>query len=150
MWRARLEFVCGIARSGGIGLVIPFAMARHRCPMRSERNLVRFALRAPVEFNLWDLRRNFFAFATDISVGGAFIETAFPASALSAVALRMWPWGWGEEVMLAGIVRWKGATGMGVQFVSVGPREARAIRDAVADWHPPYEAPRNGDYPADG
>lgn len=109
--------------------------------MRSERNRVRFALKAPVEFNLWDLRRNFFAFATDISVGGAFIETALPASPLSVVALRMWPWGWGDEVILAGIVRWKGATGMGVQFVSVGPREARAIHDIVADWHPPYEPP---------
>ncbi len=105
--------------------------------MRSERRLTRFALKAPVEFNLWDLRTHFFAFATDISVGGAFIETAFPALPLSEVAMRIWPWGWGEEVVVAAIVRWRSATGMGVEFVSVSPREAQAIHDLVADWQSP-------------
>ena len=99
--------------------------------------MVRFALKAPVEFNLWDLRENFFGFATDISRDGVFIETPSPALPLSTLVLRVWPWGWGEEVLIAGIVRWKGATGMGVKFVSVGPREAQAVDDLVADWGQP-------------
>ncbi len=102
--------------------------------MRSERCLTRFALKAPIEFNLWEPRKIFFGFATDISVGGAFIETVFPAPPVTDVVLRIWPWGWGEEVVVAGVVRWNGSTGMGVQFHSVGPREARAIHDLVADW----------------
>jgi hypothetical protein len=101
--------------------------------MRPERCLTRIALRAPVEFNLWNPTKRFFGFATDISERGVFIETPFPALPLSAIALRMWPWGW-EEVVVAGVVRWKGPTGMGVEFLAVGPREAQAIRYLVIDW----------------
>jgi hypothetical protein len=111
--------------------------------MRTERRLTRFTLNAPVEFNLWDPRKSFFGFLTDISIGGAFVETSFAAPAASELALRTWPWGWGEEVVLAGVVRWKGASGMGVQFVSVGPREARAIRALVIDWQRPPELSRD-------
>jgi PilZ domain len=106
--------------------------------------LPRFAVKAPIEFSLWDPRKNFFGFATDISAGGAFIETAFPAPAVSEVALRIWPWGWGEEVIVAGVVRWNCATGMGVQFVSVARREAFAIKQLVADWQNPRSHPRDG------
>jgi hypothetical protein len=102
--------------------------------MMTERALTRFALNAPIEFNLWEPRKIYFGFARDISIGGAFIETAFPAPPASDMVMRMWPWGWGEEAVVAGVVRWRGAAGMGVQFVSVGPREARAIRDLVTDW----------------
>jgi PilZ domain len=105
--------------------------------MKSKRRLARFGVRAPVEFNLWDPRKNFFGFATDISAGGAFVETAFPAPPVSELAIRMWPWGWGEEVIVAGVVRWTGATGMGVQFVSVAWLEALAIKQLVADWQSP-------------
>jgi PilZ domain len=112
--------------------------------MRSERRLIRFALKAPIEFNLRDPSKSFFGFATDISVGGAFIETAFPAPPVTHVDLRMWPWGWGEEVVVAGLVRWRGEAGMGVQFVSVGPREARAIHELVADWQHPRVPTREG------
>jgi hypothetical protein len=111
--------------------------------MRTERRLTRFALNAPIEFNLWDPRKNFFGFVTDISIGGAFIETAFPALPSSDIALRMWPWGWGEEVVVAGVVRWRGTAGMGVEFVSVGPREARAIRELVTDWQRPRDPSRD-------
>jgi hypothetical protein len=107
--------------------------------VRTERRLMRFALNAPIEFNLRDPRRNFFGFVTNISIGGAFIETAFPAPPASELALRMWPWGWGDEVIITSIVRWKGAAGMGVQFVSVGTLEARAIRALALDWHRPRD-----------
>jgi len=80
---------------------------------------------------------------TDISIGGAFIETVFPAAPASELALRMWPWGWGEEVVVVGIVRWRGAAGMGVQFVSVGRLEAGAIRKLVMDWQPPQRRSRD-------
>jgi hypothetical protein len=103
--------------------------------------LTRFAVKAPVEFSPWDPKRNFFGFATDISAGGAFIETAFPAPPISQLALRIWPWGWGEEVIVASVVRWTGATGMGVQFVSVARPEVLAIRQLVADWPSPRPHP---------
>lgn len=98
------------------------------------RRAARFEIKAPLEFTLWDPKINFFGFATDISVRGAFVATAFPAAPDSDVVLRMWPEGWGEEVLLASVVRWRGSTGMGVQFLSVGPRQARAIRDLIAEW----------------
>jgi hypothetical protein len=92
----------------------------------------RFDLKSAVEFTRWDPRHNVFGFATDVSVGGAFIETAFPAPRGSDVVVRLWPPGWDEEVLLAGIVRWTGRAGMGVQFLSVGPRETLALHALVA------------------
>jgi hypothetical protein len=93
----------------------------------------RFQLKSSVEFSRWDPKNNVFGFAMDISAGGAFIETAFPAPRGSDVVVRVWPPGWGEEVLLAGVVRWSGGRGMGVQFISVGPRETLAIHALVVE-----------------
>jgi PilZ domain len=76
----------------------------------------------------------FFGFVTDISVGGAFVRTHFPSPAGSDVVLRLWPSGWDEELVLAGVVRWSREDGMGVEFTSVGPRETQAIATLVARW----------------
>jgi PilZ domain len=76
----------------------------------------------------------FFGFATDISVGGAFVQTHFPSAAGSDVVLRLWPSGWDEELVLAGVVRWSREGGMGVEFTSVGPREMQVIARLVARW----------------
>ena len=50
----------------------------------------------------------------------------------SDVVLRLWPSGWEEELVLAGVVRWARGDGMGVEFTSVGPRESQAITRLVA------------------
>lgn len=110
--------------------------------MGSGRRLTRVALRAPVEFNLWHPSTTFFGFATNISEGGAFIETASPATPFREVAMRMWPWG-EEELVVGGVVRWKGASGMGVQFLSVGSREVRGIHALVDDWGSPAASSPN-------
>jgi hypothetical protein len=94
----------------------------------------RFPLKNVVEFTLWDPKNNVFGFATDISVGGAFVETAFPAPAGSQVVVRVWPPGWPSEMLLPGIVRWGSATGMGVEFMTVGPREALGIHAMVVAY----------------
>ena len=86
-----------------------------------------------VEFTRWDPKNNTFGFATDISVGGAFVETMFPAPLGSAICVRVWPPGWATEVILPGIVRWRAASGMGVEFLNVGPREALGIHALVID-----------------
>jgi hypothetical protein len=75
-----------------------------------------------------------FGFAIDISIGGAFVETVFPAATGSDVVMRLWPSGWEEELILPGFVRWTGAQGMGVEFAAVGPRETRAIAKLADDW----------------
>jgi len=98
------------------------------------RRYVRAPVKAPVEFTPWDPRCIIFGFATDISLGGAFVETDFPVAPGRDVVLRVWPPGWEDEAILPAVVRWTRARGMGVQFSSVGGRETRAIRALVDDW----------------
>jgi PilZ domain len=98
------------------------------------RRYLRRPVKTPLEFTPWDPRRITFGFATDISVGGAFVETHFPAASGSEVVIRLWPAGWEEEVILPGVVRWARSGGMGVEFVSVGPREKTAIGKLADEW----------------
>jgi hypothetical protein len=93
----------------------------------------RFPLKSAIEFSRWDPKNNVFGFATDISVGGAFVETAFPALPGSAIVVRVWPPGWAGEMVLPGVVRWGNTAGMGVEFLSVGPREALGIHAMVLE-----------------
>ncbi len=97
------------------------------------RLVPRFPVKSAVEFTRWDPKNNVFGFVTDISIGGAFVETAFPAPRGSDVVVRVWPPRWGEEVLLAAVVRWSSRTGMGVQFISVGPRETLAIAALIVE-----------------
>jgi hypothetical protein len=101
---------------------------------RAARRHHRFPLKSAVEFTRWDPKNHVFGFATDISVGGAFVETAFPAPLGSQIVVRVWPPGWATEMLLPGVVRWESSAGMGVQFVVVGPREALAIHALVLDY----------------
>src|SRR5258708_38838039 len=84
--------------------------------------------RTPLEFPLHDPRQVTFGFARDISVGGIFVETEFPAPFASVVTIRMMLPGLADEMVAMGHVRWTRARGMGVEFVSVGADETRAIR----------------------
>jgi len=98
------------------------------------RRYPRSQVKTPLEFTPWDPRRITFGFAMDISVGGAFVETDFPATAGTEVVVRMWPAGWEEELILPSVVRWACSGGMGVEFISVGPREKRAIIKLADEW----------------
>jgi hypothetical protein len=98
------------------------------------RRFLRRPVKTPLEFTPWDPRRITFGFATDISVGGVFVETDFPAVSGCEVVVRLWPAGWEEELILPGVVRWACTGGMGVEFVCVGSREKRAIDDLADEW----------------
>lgn len=64
----------------------------------------------------------------DISLGGAFIETAAPAAYGSPVTVFLALPGLRDEAALAGTVRWvKKGEGMGVQFAVMGARETHAL-----------------------
>lgn len=99
--------------------------------MVNRRRHTRAWVRAPVEFTPWDPKHVAFGFATDVSIGGAFVETTFPSPSGSEVVLRLWWPGRQEEVLLPSVVRWTGNGGMGVEFVSIGSPETEAIRDLV-------------------
>jgi uncharacterized protein (TIGR02266 family) len=97
-----------------------------------QRRQARVPVRTPLEFTIADPKNVTFGFVTDLSAGGAFVQTAFPAPLGRAVVLRVWRPGWHEEVLLQGVVRWvraDGADGMGVEFTAIGRREAWAIAD---------------------
>lgn len=98
------------------------------------RRYLRRPVKTPLEFTPWDPRRITFGFATDISAGGTFVETHFPAALGSEVVLRLWPSGWDEEMILPGIVRWASSNGMGVEFISLGLNEKKAIGKLADDW----------------
>lgn len=102
--------------------------------MANGRRYPRRPVKTPLEFTPWDPRRITFGFATDISVGGAFVETDFPAVPGSDVVIRLWPTGWDEELILPAVVRWTRANGMGVKFNPVGAHEARAIGKLADEW----------------
>jgi len=65
----------------------------------------------------------------DISLGGMFIETAFPAPFGAAVLVGLTLPGQEAPVLLSGTVRWTNAGGMGVQFGLLGARETYAITE---------------------
>lgn len=93
----------------------------------------RFHVRCVVEFTRWDPKNNTFGFATDISVGGAFVETLFPAPLGSSICVRVCPPGRSAEMVLPAVVRWRGEAGMGVEFCGLGAREALGIHALVVE-----------------
>jgi hypothetical protein len=104
--------------------------------MPERRRFPRSDLRSPVEFTGADPRNVTFGFAMDLSPGGAFVQTAFPAASGRAVVLRLWRPGWAAELHLRGVVRWSCAGGMGIEFASVDGREARLIDELVEESLP--------------
>lgn len=102
-------------------------MNRNR--QRSEhRRTPRIPIDVPVEVTPSDSWEKAPGVAKDISLGGMFIETAFPATfgvrVLVGFALP------GQKPMvLAGTVRWTSKSGIGVQFGLLGARETHAITE---------------------
>jgi hypothetical protein len=103
--------------------------------MSEHRRHPRLPLCSPVEFTGTDPKHVTFGVATDVSVSGIFIETAFPAAAGRLIVVRVWRPGWSDEVQvpLRGVVRWSRPGGMGVEFTSLGRREARVLGALVAE-----------------
>jgi hypothetical protein len=65
--------------------------------------------------------------ATDISLGGMFIETARPAPFSTEIVVHVSLPGQRAPFSIPGVVRWASASGMGVQFKLLGARETHAI-----------------------
>ncbi len=88
--------------------------------MLAVRRHVRSRMRIPLEFTLKDARHVIFGFAQDISPGGLFVETEFPAPTGSIVTLRLKPPDAEDDIIATGRVRWRRRGGMGVEFTSTG------------------------------
>lgn len=69
----------------------------------------------------------------DVSLGGAFIETASPLPYGAAVRVHLRLPGLRDEVIIDAIVRWSKPAGMGVQFGSMGARETHALTLLLRD-----------------
>ena len=69
--------------------------------------------------------------ATDISLGGMFIETAEPAAFGAEVVIHVHVPGQPSAFALPAVVRWVRPGGMGVQFRMLGARETHTITELV-------------------
>ena len=65
----------------------------------------------------------------DISLGGMFVETTFPAAFGVTVFVGFTLPGHGRAMLVSGTVRWTSKGGMGVQFGLLGARETHAISE---------------------
>ena len=70
--------------------------------------------------------------ATDISLGGMFIETPAAAPFGGEIVVHMQLPGQRAPLAIPGVVRWAGPKGMGVQFKLLGARETHAITELTA------------------
>jgi type IV pilus assembly protein PilZ len=94
-----------------------------------QRRSHRVPIEVPVEFTSRDSWEKVPGVSKDISLGGMFIETAFPAAFGVAVFVGFTLPGHRKPMLVSGIVRWTSAGGMGVQFGSLGARETHAITE---------------------
>jgi hypothetical protein len=108
--------------------------------MPNRRWYRRCELKSPVEFTGVDPKNVTFGFAVDLSSGGAFVQTAFPAAPGTRVVVRFWRPGWPTELHVHGVARWACSAGMGVEFVAVGWREERLIGELLGDSRPAARA----------
>jgi Tfp pilus assembly protein PilZ len=69
--------------------------------------------------------------ATDISLGGMFVTSEYPASFGAEITIHLSLSDDAPELVLPAIVRWTRADGMGVQFQMIGARETFAITEVV-------------------
>jgi hypothetical protein len=98
------------------------------------RSHIRSPVKTPLEFTQNDPRQVTFGFATDICIGGMFVETEFPAPLGSSVTVRVSLPGLEDETVAVGVVRWTRHKGMGIKFLSIGATDTRAIAEIVAQW----------------
>ncbi len=80
-----------------------------------------------VEFSAKGSTELFAGRATDISVGGMFIETQKPLAFAADVVVHITLPNQKGALALRGVVRWTRQSGMGVQFGLLGARETQGI-----------------------
>jgi hypothetical protein len=92
-----------------------------------QRRAHRVSLEVPVEVTSPDQGSDVPGVSKDISLGGMFIETAFPPAFGSTVTVGFTLPGERTPLLVSGTVRWTSTSGMGVQFGLLGARETHAI-----------------------
>ena len=103
------------------------ASESERLPPAEQRGSARSPVRLPLEFTAhgcWDLVRGM---ATDLSLGGMFIQTRHPAPSGQTVVVRLTLCGSKRAVVLPAVVRWTKHDGMGVQFAALGARQTHVL-----------------------
>lgn len=93
------------------------------------RRYSRAPLDAPVEFALKGKTNKLAGRAKDISLGGMFIETAYPLAHNAELVVEVLVPGQTAPFSIPAIVRWQRPDGMGVQFGLIGARETHAITE---------------------
>jgi len=95
------------------------------------RRYARTPINVSVEFTPKGEQRTLAGVATDISLGGMFIETKTPAPFNASIEVRLRLPGEREDSALAATVRWTSGEGMGIQFGLTGVRDTHAITELV-------------------
>jgi hypothetical protein len=73
----------------------------------------------------------FDAFAANVGLGGALVETSTVLPYGAALVLHL-PLPHSAEVLrLRGVVRWNSQSGFGIQFLELGAKETHAISELV-------------------
>jgi hypothetical protein len=106
-----------------------------------QRRTPRVPIEVPVEFTAKGSLDKTPGMSKDISLGGMFIETAFPAGFGASVLVGFALPGKGKPLLVSGTVRWTSPSGMGVQFGMLGARETHAITEIERE-HAVSSAPR--------
>jgi hypothetical protein len=107
-------------------------------PTLEHRRHARVPIDVPVVFRQADSPDTIAGSAKDISLGGMFIETDFPA-AFGAVVLIGFTLPGSRPMLVSATVRWTEESGMGVQFGALSARDTYAITQLesehrVAGW----------------
>ena len=70
--------------------------------------------------------------ATNLSVGGIFVQTETPAPFGATIMVELDLPGMREPACITSFVRWTNAEGMGLQFDLMGARETHALTELLA------------------
>jgi len=95
------------------------------------RRYLRTPIDLPLEFVHPGAHERTAGKATDLSIGGMFVQTSNPAGFGSEIALSVTFPGERRTLELPAVVRWtRPGHGMGLQFGLLGARETHAIMEA--------------------
>ncbi len=99
--------------------------------MSELRRYQRAPVDVPVEFVAKGGSERASGHATDISLGGMFIQTDRPLPFSTEIVVHVTLPGQRAPFAMPAVVRWAGPLGMGVQFGLIGARETHAITELV-------------------
>ncbi len=95
--------------------------------MVEQRRYERTPIELAVEFSAKGSSERKSGRATDISLGGMFVETATPPAFSTEVVVHLTLPSQRTPLAIPGVVRWTRDGGMGIQFRLLGARETHAI-----------------------